>query len=40
MTAIIRGLFGVTKALAARDEPPAWNEQGQKALERVGRRRR
>ncbi|MEC9047925.1 MAG: M28 family peptidase [Planctomycetota bacterium] len=40
MTSIIDGLYAVTKELATRAAPPAWNEQGKKAIERVGRRRR
>ena len=40
MTAIIRGLCDVTKALADRDAPPAWNDKGQQAVERTLQRRR
>jgi len=40
MTAIIRGLYSVTKHLASRDAPPEWNEQGAKVIERVTQRRR
>ena len=40
MTAIIRGLCDVTKALADRDAPPAWNDKGEQAIERTLRRRR
>ena len=40
MTAVIRGLCDVTKALADRDAPPAWNDKGQQAIERTLRRRR
>ncbi|MAD34026.1 MAG: hypothetical protein CMJ88_09735 [Planctomycetes bacterium] len=40
MTAIIRGLCDVAKALADRDAPPAWNDKGEQAIERTLRRRR
>jgi len=37
MTKIIRGLLDVSLALAERDNPPAWNEQGEKVLKRMRR---
>ena len=40
MTAVIRGLCDVTKALADRDAPPVWNDKGQQAIERTLQRRR
>ncbi|MCB9878272.1 MAG: M20/M25/M40 family metallo-hydrolase [Planctomycetes bacterium] len=38
MTRIVRGLYDLTLALAERDDPPRWNEAGEKMLQkRAGR---